>query len=235
MTQFADVALFPLFAIQALWVVARAERLPEPPGPRSGVGGDGPDLRLLILGDSSAAGVGAERQEDALSGQLARVLCPHVRLHWQLEAATGATTASAAARLATLPRQPIDAALVVLGANDVTRLSDLSRVLERRIEIANRLREDFGASNVVMTGVPPMGVFPLLPQPLRGRLGQRAARLDRALTEAAPQAGFQYLPFTLPFRPDYMARDGFHPAPLAYRVWAETLGPHLLPGPSALP
>ena len=132
MTQFADVALFPLFALQALWVVARAERLPEPPGPRSGVGGDGPDLRLLILGDSSAAGVGAERQEDALSGQL-------------------------------------------------------------------------------------------------------AARLDRALTEAAPQAGFQYLPFTLPFRPDYMARDGFHPAPLAYRVWAETLGPHLLPGPSALP
>jgi lysophospholipase L1-like esterase len=158
-----------------------------------------------------------------------------VRLYWQLEAATGATTASAAARLATLPRQPVDAALVVLGVNDVTRLSDLSRVREQRIEIANRLREDFGASNVVMTGVPPMGDFPLLPQPLRGRLGQRAARLDRALAGAAAQSGFQYLPFTLPLRPDDMARDGFHPAPLAYRVWAETLGPHLLPGPSALP
>ena len=49
---------------------ARALRLPEAEGPRAGSAGEGPALRLLILGDSSAAGVGTTHQEEALLGQM---------------------------------------------------------------------------------------------------------------------------------------------------------------------
>ncbi len=68
---------------------------------------------MLIAGDSSAAGVGAETQLAALSGQLAARLSQHHALGWRLEAATGATTRSTLAWF--------DAAVIALGINDVTR------------------------------------------------------------------------------------------------------------------
>src|SRR5689334_20066239 len=66
----ASIALVPLLALQGRRVRRVTPRLPEPPGPRAGLAGDGPPLRLLILGDSSAAGVGAPSQDEALSGRL---------------------------------------------------------------------------------------------------------------------------------------------------------------------
>ena len=50
--------LAPLIVPQGLWVRATIPLLQEPPGERQGTSGDGPPLRLLILGDSAAAGVG---------------------------------------------------------------------------------------------------------------------------------------------------------------------------------
>jgi hypothetical protein len=54
----AAVALAPVLLLQGLRVRLVTPRLPEPPGPRAGSAGQGPALRLLIAGDSAAAGVG---------------------------------------------------------------------------------------------------------------------------------------------------------------------------------
>ncbi|WP_420397582.1 SGNH/GDSL hydrolase family protein [Nioella sp.] len=220
--------LSPLLIAQALRLRARALRLPEPPGPRRGEVGRGPDLRLLILGDSSAAGVGAPHQEEALSGQLAAALAPHCRLSWQLEARTGATSRSTLTDLETLPRQPFDIVLLVLGVNDVTSFAPLPRILADRERIAQALSDRFDAPMLIITGIPPLGQFPLLPAPLRWILGHRATRLERMLATRAECAGHPYLPFTMPMQRNLMAEDGFHPSPLAYARWAEALQPHLL-------
>ena len=75
------VILFPVLVAQAISVRRSALRLPEPIGPRSGDvirKFDHPPLRILIAGDSSAAGVGVSTQAEALSGQLAAQLsCTH--------------------------------------------------------------------------------------------------------------------------------------------------------------
>ncbi|WP_306046507.1 SGNH/GDSL hydrolase family protein [Nioella sp. MMSF_3534] len=233
--------LSPLLIAQALRLRARALRLPEPPGPRRGELGRGPDLRLLILGDSSAAGVGAAHQGEALSGQLAAALAPHRRLTWQLEARTGATSRSTLTRLETLPRQHFDIVLLVLGVNDVTSFAPLTRILADRAQIAQEVAARLNTPNLIITGIPPLAQFPLLPDPLRWILGQRAARLERQLHAQAERAGHLYLPFSMPMQPDLMAEDGFHPAPQAYALWAKALTPHLLmtapraPGSSAPP
>ncbi|ETX12905.1 hypothetical protein OCH239_15315 [Roseivivax halodurans JCM 10272] len=62
--------LAPILAVQGRIVRRGAVRLREPDGPRAGRTGAGPSLRLLIAGDSSAAGVGADTQAEALSGRL---------------------------------------------------------------------------------------------------------------------------------------------------------------------
>lgn len=222
------LALSPLLAAQAAFVIARAERLPEPEGPRAGEAGQGPALRLLILGDSSAAGVGALHQSRALSGQLETRLAESCALTWRLEARTGATSASALATARALPERRFDVALVALGVNDVTRFVGARRFTDMRHALHEVLRRRFGVRRIVSSGLPPMGQFPLLPHPLRGVLGQKAAALDAALARlCAEDDALTYVPLDLPFEAHLMAGDGFHPSEAAYALWAGMLAPHL--------
>ena len=68
------IALAPILLWQGHKVRQRTLRLPEASGARAGILGQGLPLRLLLLGDSAAAGVGVSRQEEALAGQLAAQL-----------------------------------------------------------------------------------------------------------------------------------------------------------------
>ena len=72
------LVLSPLLAAQAISTRRRAPALPEAAGPREGQVGQGPRaLRVLVAGDSSAAGVGVAHQDDAFSGYFTRALHRH--------------------------------------------------------------------------------------------------------------------------------------------------------------
>lgn len=218
------LALTPLLAAQALWVIARAQRLPEPDGARSGatVGASDEALRVFIFGDSSAAGVGVENQRDALSGQLAAALAPEMPVHWHLNARTGRTS-RAALQAAEEETRPCDIAVMALGVNDATRLVPTARWLDMQDRLRARLR-GLGARRIYVSGVPPLHLFPLLPQPLRRILGARAQAYDAALRETLEQTpDCTYIPLDFPNDPALMATDGFHPNARLYRLWAERL------------
>ena len=71
----ARVALGPVLLPQSRWLKRNALRLAEAAGPREGKIGHGdPVLRLLVVGDSSAADVGVADQAQALALPLARRL-----------------------------------------------------------------------------------------------------------------------------------------------------------------
>ncbi|GKY87280.1 SGNH/GDSL hydrolase family protein [Sinisalibacter aestuarii] len=222
------LALAPLLVAQGVGVRRRALVLPEPSGPRSGELGDGPPLSLLILGDSSAAGVGAPTQGEALAGQLTARLASHHRVRWRLVARSGDTTANALARLQNIPAEPFDLAVIALGVNDVTHSVPLARWLARQAELRARLTERFAVRHIIQSGLPPMGAFPALPQPLRAVMGLTARRFDAALAGTlADLPDAAHLRFNLPLTRDLMAPDGFHPSPAGYALWAETLAPAL--------
>ena len=99
----ARIALGPLLLAQGAWVRRVTPRLPEAAGPRSVCTGAGPALSLLVTGDSSAAGVGVDTQEEALAGQLAARLAAARRVRWTVLARTGLDTRELAALLESLP------------------------------------------------------------------------------------------------------------------------------------
>ncbi|WP_420585992.1 SGNH/GDSL hydrolase family protein [Ruegeria sp.] len=219
--QLLRLPLLPVLAAQGLSVRRKAQLLPEPIGPREGRDGRGPRLRLLIAGDSSAAGVGAGTQTQALSGCLVSQLAKHYAVEWRLEATTGHTTQDTIDRLQGLNTQ-FDMAITALGVNDVTRGVTRNRFVERQTKLAELLTGQLGVRRLVVTGVPQMNRFPALPQPLAWVLGRQAARLDQGLQQVAarfPQA--RHLALDLPDDPALAAPDGYHPSPKAYTLWAQ--------------
>jgi lysophospholipase L1-like esterase len=221
--------LLPLLAAQGLLVRARALRLPEPPGVRAGVEGRGERMRLLVLGDSAAAGVGAPHQRWALSGQLVAELSRDHEVHWRVHAKTGHGTADALHALAAIDGERYDVAVTSLGVNDATRRLAPAEFAARQARLVDHLCARHGVRMVVASGLPPVRRFPALPRPLRGFIGAHAERLDAALAElAARRDDLLHVPLDFgAMDASAMAEDGFHPGPPAYRAWAQHLAPRV--------
>lgn len=223
-TRVAKYLFAPLLIVEGLRLRQRALNLPEPDGPRTGHTGKGQPLRLLIMGDSSAAGVGVTTQTQALSGQLATALSPHFDLSWRLEANTGDTTAKTLRRLQALPAQPFDAVVQALGVNDVTSGIPSTLWLRQQRQLHDLCRQKFGMKHLYVSGLPPMRHFPLLPSYMQWILGGEAERFDMALQRiSSATPGIQHIAFDQPLEPTMMASDGFHPGPEVYHLWAEAI------------
>ncbi|HEX7642077.1 MAG TPA: SGNH/GDSL hydrolase family protein [Burkholderiaceae bacterium] len=190
-----------------------------------GVNFGGVALRLLVLGDSSAAGVGVERQEQALAQPLAHELAERLArpVAWQLIAKSGIDTSETLALLEAGAVQPADVLVTALGVNDVTGQRSRERFIGDYRQMLDAVRVRAGITLLVANGLPPMHLLPALPQPLRWYLGQCAFRLDAALQRwIAGMPDARYLSLHWGEGGD-VARDGFHPGPLQYRRWAERL------------
>jgi lysophospholipase L1-like esterase len=226
----AKLMLSPLLVAQALITRARLPRLPEPDGDRHGVVGDGAPLRLLVLGDSSAAGVGVHDQRHALAGYLSQALAHRAgrRVHWRLLAQSGLTSEQCRALLRGHEPLQADVAVVVLGVNDIIEQVPSHHAVAAREAIANHLRNACGVAHVVFAPLPPVHHFPGLPQPLRWVAGQDARRHDRAVADwARTRRDVSHVPIDLPLNAGVMAMDGFHPGETVYRICGTALAEHI--------
>lgn len=220
----ARFLLMPLLLVQGAYLRRTVVTLPEPEGPRQGLIGDGPPLRMLVIGDSSALGLGVTSQTDALLGQMARRLALHYQVSYELLAVAGARTGDVLGWLDNLPDGPIDLVITALGVNDVTKVVPLYQFRRRQIALVAGLKARLGDPFVVVSGLPPVHQFPLLPQPLRWILGQQARRFDRNLdhvTRTHPRTAIARP--TIGLGPHNMAADGYHPGPEVYAAWADTI------------
>lgn len=222
----AKLALGPVLLPQARWLKRTALRLPEPVGPREGRVGKGePGLRLLVVGDSSAAGVGVADQMQALALPLAVALSRRLgtAVSWQLVAQTGVNTADARILAAQADLRPADVVVTALGVNDVSSQTSAARFVEQMAQLWSQVQQRTGARWAVVCGLPPMHMLSAVPRPLRWYLGQYAAWLDAALRRWSGQQGLGYCALQWAIDPASLAHDGFHPGPRLYPQWARRL------------
>ena len=222
----AKLALGPVLLPQAKWLRRTALRLPEPDGPREGQGGDGqPGLRLLVVGDSSAAGVGVADQAQALALPLAHRLSHRSgkAVSWQLVAQTGVNTGEARSLVSGSSLRPADVVVTALGVNDVSSQTSAARFVEQTALLWSELQRCTGARYAVLSGLPPMHMLTAVPQPLRWYLGRYARWLDAALRRWAAEQGLGYCGLQWASTPAALAHDGFPPGPLLYPEWADRL------------
>ncbi|MDO7883007.1 SGNH/GDSL hydrolase family protein [Salinibacterium soli] len=186
----------------------------------------GPDpLRLLVLGDSTAAGVGADTQDEALPGQLGRELSALTGrgVSWRAIGENGADARELIERYLdeACALGPQDVVFLSIGANDALGLRSRGAFVRDIRVLLDRLREASPDAAILMSSLPAFFRFELLPQPLKWHLYLHSRSLEdgaRAVVEAFP--GAHMSPPPPPYTEGFFASDLFHPGPIGYRDWA---------------
>jgi lysophospholipase L1-like esterase len=218
------VLLWPVLWLQAKHVRRTTPCMPEPPGCRAGTTGHGPMVRLLVAGDSGAAGVGASSQDQALCGQLVRCLSPHHTVQWCVLAANGLDSPGLLKMLEEAPAADFDVVVLSIGANDATGLLNPLPWALWQNRLAELIEERFAPQMLVHSAVPPMHVCLALPQPLRWFMGHWAQQMNETLAAMLPRQSCRSLHWHPPTTTTAgMAMDGIHPSAEGYAAWAECL------------
>ncbi|MBU3067544.1 SGNH/GDSL hydrolase family protein [Nocardia sp. NEAU-G5] len=192
------------------------------------------DVHLMIFGDSTAAGVGCGTPDEVPGVRIARGLADTTgrRIRLSTKAISGATSKGLAGQVDAMfvAGPPPDVAVILVGANDVTKKHSVSRSAHRLRQAVHRLHE---AGSVIVVGTcPDLGTVMAIPQPLRTLVHGWSTRLARAQAAATRSAGgypvrigdllgrdFRSAPEAL------FSADGFHPSAAGYELAAG----HLLP------
>ncbi|MEV6210911.1 SGNH/GDSL hydrolase family protein [Kitasatospora sp. NPDC051914] len=194
---------------------------------------DDPPLVLAFLGDSTAAGLGVHRGRETpgalLASGLASVAERRVRL--VNVAKSGARSADLVDQAAlALPHRP-SLAVIMIGANDVTRHSPAAQCV-RQLGDAVRILRSTGCEVVVGT-CPDLGTIKPVRPPLRWVARRLSRQLAAAQTIAVVEAGGRTVSLgsllgpEFAARPEMFAADRYHPSAQGYATAAMAMLPSL--------
>lgn len=201
-----------------------------------------PPLRVTWLGDSLAAGIGADHVDETPASLVARMLDRPVDL--RILAVPGARSVDVLNEQVPQITGDEDLVVVCVGSNDVasrTRRNDYTRQLDAILAAT-------AGSPTIVLSLPDITMADRIGQPLRWLAGLRAGYFEAARSRVARKHE-HVASVDIASRPDGISRsvgkemlcpDRFHPGPLVYRVWAERIaeaGHQLLgtPQPALIP
>jgi lysophospholipase L1-like esterase len=223
--------LAPVLIYQGHRLRRRIPRLPEAADPAGTAAGAAPVVRLAVFGDSTAAGVGATRHQDALAGRLGAAIAQRTgrEVSWRAVARSGVTSRTARDLVPGLVEgswRP-DVVVVLIGVNDLKNMRRLRDWDHDIPALLAAIGETAGGVPVIVCGMAPVSRFPALPQPMRAVLAVRARAMDHTLHRVAAGRHVPVDPQMI--GSGFFAEDGFHPSSQGYRAWADALA-----GPVAL-
>ena len=194
------------------------------------------DLHLMIFGDSTATGYGCRSADEVPGVLIARGLAEESgkRIRLSTKAIVGATSKGLSGQIDAMfvAGPPPDAAVIMIGANDITKPNGIGPSARRVGAAVRRLR---AAGAVVVVGTcPDFGVITAIPQPLRWVARSRGLRLARAQAAAVRSAGGVPVPLADLLSPEFLqapellfSDDMFHPSAAGYALAAKQMLPAL--------
>ena len=225
--------LFPVLLYQGKKARRTTPRLSEAGGAPCGqYGGGNPARRVLVIGESTAAGVGVETHDQGLASQLAREI--HERtgqtIAWHTFGVNGIRLGALIHKLEAAELPEADVVLLSMGVNDTTGFTPRFR-FRRQLRALRQLLAPRYSGPILLLSVPPMHLFTALPSPLRHVMGWRARQLDNLYIRLARRypEDFRYVNYPVVTDPELLARDGYHPGQKGYRYIAEALADRVSP------
>lgn len=178
--------------------------------------------RVLIVGDSTGVGIGADRPTDAIGGLLAAEYRSAELVNLSMG---GACIGDVPAQLRHLGDHPprFDLVLLHVGGNDIMRTARLEALAYAAEPLLLRLRHL--GRRVVWLGPGDLGLAPLFRPPFSWWLSRRTEVACELFRRVALRHGVEYMAFhNAPHRhllarerARYFASDGLHPSSHGYR------------------
>ncbi|KIU14363.1 SGNH/GDSL hydrolase family protein [Mycolicibacterium llatzerense] len=194
------------------------------------------DLHLMVFGDSTATGYGCHSADEVPGVLLARGLAQQSgkRIRLSTKAIVGATSKGLSGQIDAMfvAGPPPDAAVIMIGANDITAVNGIWQSAHR---LGNAVQRLHASGAVVVVGTcPDFGAIAAIPQPLRFVTRNRGLRLARAQAGQVRTFGGVPVPFSDLLSPDFLkapevlfSSDMFHPSAAGYSLAAQQLLPAL--------
>ncbi len=226
----------PLLYFQGKALYKRIPRLPAANEPKGLVStASGSTFHLLIIGESTMAGLGVSHHQLGFAGHFARQLSAWLNrpVQWEVIAQSGYTAKQVSEHL--IPKVngiPADLIVIGLGGNDSFELN-LPHRWQRDIKtLTLQLRQTYRSQPLVFLNLPPIASFPAFTPLMQWALGGWVRYLAEALKETVakyPNVCFSSEEISLEYmekrlgitehRDDFFS-DGVHPSGYTYELWA---------------
>ncbi|MGH2693906.1 MAG: SGNH/GDSL hydrolase family protein [Actinomycetota bacterium] len=181
-------------------------------------------LLLVVIGDSTAVGVGAGSRSKSYPSLLAERVRAHRPVRLAVLGRPGLRWQHVGALVADAIAMDPDLVVIGVGGNDAIHMTPLSRV---RATVGLALDELQRSRTTVLVVLGPRFDSPAVPHPLRDLIARRCRAVNRAITMTAGTRGVRVLD-TESVIGDAFARDPvrlysedmFHPSAAGYELWA---------------
>lgn len=223
---------FPFLYAQGKFVRYKVGRLPDAEGEIIGkIGESDESIKILVIGESTVAGVGAKNHGEALTGQFAKHLSKNLNktVYWHAIGESGINVEGTLERLVpNLPEENLDLILVALGGNDVFELSSPKKWRRDMTKLLEILRSKHPKATILLANVPMVRDFIAMPNPLRYILSRLAKLHHFNLKDLAAEMENVYYYDDIKIVEDDFFSDGIHPSTYGYNLWAEAMVEFLL-------
>lgn len=234
-TAFLSWLMFPVYVWQGIGARRRIERMPPPDGGVSGFFGTeairDATIRLLVIGDSSAAGLGVANIEDSLAPKLAERLYALTGLpvFWRTAGSNSAVSAEVRDHVVpNLAREAFTHIVVMIGTNDAKNFHGARKFKKGFGGLLYALKAKWPEARIVWSPPVDLKRVPALPRGLAHVLELRARIIRRMGARLCVERG-AIASTSLPrVEPAGFSRDGFHASIEGYAYYANHLVGYVL-------
>ncbi len=223
---------------------AKVPKLPEARNPEGIFEIEKADkFKLLVIGESTVAGVGVATHKEGFAGTLGQELAKKIKhsISWKVYAKSGYTAKQV--REALIPQvTEADADLIVigLGGNDAFTLNTPFKWKREITRLINELQQRYPNTPVAFTNMPPIKEFPAFTRLIKFTIGNLVEILGETLSRLAAQRKNVYYNREKITIDEWTQRlnidkhtaeffsDGVHPSKLTYQVWAKDFANFLI-------
>lgn len=210
----------PLLVYQAKKIRKSSPRLPSQSSLLTLGQGDN---HILLLGESTVAGVGASSPAHTLAGNFHRLLGES----YQIETiGKKGLRVKEALELYLHHRQAqtrkSNGVILFLGANDCFLLTSPDAFKKEVESLIHQIQMTTSAQWIYLAAIPPVHLFPAFSKRMQGFLQVQRNYLQTELekiAESHPEVIYQEIPMDL--QPEFFSADGVHPSDLGYQKIAE--------------
>lgn len=221
----------PLLFLQGQYTRKKVGLLPDAGGEKTGTSGQSEvSVKLLVIGESTVAGLGARTHELAMTGQFAKRLASRIdrKVEWTVIGKNGVTARRTIDEL--VPQMPdveFDYILLGIGGNDVMKLSSPKKWRRDMIELLGILRDRNPNAVIFISNCPMIKYSPVMPHPIKFLLWELSKLHNANIKEfTAGMDRVHYFPQPIDVDVSNFFADGIHPSEQGYSDWADAMLRH---------